>query len=219
MTNSAATPIDDAPAERLTGLRAVLSLPAAYRLAQNLIGAESFRRALIHDILGVEQGERIIDIGCGTADILEHLPPVDYVGFDHSTDYVDAARKRFGPRGRFIAGTSDSHELAEVGARTLAMAIGVLHHLDDRQVREALALARDKLAPGGRFVSIDPTLTSGQHPIGRFLAKRDRGRHVRSPEETATLVSEIFPTVAVRVRHDLLRVPYSHVISTATVAG
>lgn len=216
MVNSSDMPIADPPAERLTGLRAVLSLPAAYRFAQNLIGAESFRRALIDDILEVERDERIIDIGCGTADILEHLPPVDYVGFDHSIDYVNAARKRYGSRGRFIAGTSESPELADVSERTLAMAIGVLHHLDDHQVRDALCLARDKLAGNGRFVSIDPTLADGQHPIGRFLANRDRGQHVRTPDETASLVSEVFPTATVRVRHDLLRVPYSHVIVVAT---
>lgn len=212
---------DHTPSERVTGLRAVFSLPAAYRLAQRLIGAESFRRTLIDDVLAVTPGERILDIGCGTADILDDLPAVDYVGFDHSDDYIRSARNRFGDRGRFVTGAAGTDQLATghlapVSERDLAMAIGVLHHLSDEEVREALTLARDMLRPDGRFVSIDPTFAPGQHRIGRWLASRDRGQHVRTPEATQALVAELFPDASVTVRHDLLRVPYSHVICQAT---
>jgi len=210
--------VDERPSERLTGFRRVFSIPAAYQWAQNLIGAERFRRTLIDEILGVRPGERILDIGCGTADIVEHLPEVDYVGFDHSDDYVQAARDRVGGRARFITGRADSAELSDLSERSLAMAIGVLHHLGDDQVGEALELAARVLGPTGRFVSIDPTFAPDQHPIGRWLASRDRGQHVRTPDATAALVATVFPSPVVTVRHDLLRVPYSHVICQATVA-
>ncbi len=211
--------LDDRPSERVTGLRAVFSLPAAYRFAQKLIGADSFRRVVIDDILAVSPEERILDIGCGTADILEQLPPVDYVGFDHSDDYLAAARRRFGNRGRFITGTAAADLLDDVSERDLAMAVGVLHHLNDDEVRSALTVAERALRPGGRFVSIDPTFAPGQHRIGRWLASRDRGQHVRTPEATRRLVTEVLPDATVTVRHDLLRVPYSHVICQATRAA
>jgi SAM-dependent methyltransferase len=199
----------------VTGIRAIFSLPSAYRLAQNIIGAESFRQTLVGEILRVEPEARVLDIGCGTADILDHLPSIDYVGFDHSEGYIDSARARFGGRGRFVAGTAGAEALADVGARDLAIAIGVLHHLDDVQAAEALELAHRALRPGGRFVSVDPTFAAGQHRIGRWLAGRDRGQHVRTPAQTADLVSVVFPDTAVDVRHDLLRIPYSHVICQA----
>ena len=98
------------------------------------------------------------------------------------------------------------------------MSIGVLHHLDDDEVLAALQTAKTVLASDGRFVSVDPTFADGQHPIGRFLASRDRGQHVRTPNETEALVTQVFNDVSVRTRHDLLRVPYSHVLVEARTA-
>jgi SAM-dependent methyltransferase len=197
--------------ERVTGWRSVFSMPSAYRVSQRLIGADRFRTWVVDHLLEVAPGESIVDIGCGTADILDDLPPCDYVGIDHSDRYIHAARERFGSRGTFVTqGAADSAELAERQA-SIVMMIGVLHHLSDDEVRDALRLAGRLLAPGGRFVSIDPTFTADQHPVARWLAARDRGQFVRTPERVEELLSEAFASVESDVKHDLLRVPYSHV--------
>jgi SAM-dependent methyltransferase len=202
------------PAQVTSGIRSVLSLASVYRLAQRAIGAEAFRATLATEVLRVDEGDRVLDIGCGTADILEHLPDVDYVGFDASERYVESARERFGARGRFVAAVPT--EVDETfGDRTLVMAIGVLHHLDDETAHEALELASNALGSGGRFVSVDPTLTDDQHVVARFLIERDRGQYVRTPEQMAALVGDHFDDVDMDVRHDLLRTPYTHLIVCA----
>jgi SAM-dependent methyltransferase len=204
------TPPADVPSQRTTGWRSVLSLAPAYRLAQSAIGAGRFRAALASEIVVAATGDRVLDLGCGTADIIEDLPEVDYLGFDPSERYVADAARRFGDRGRFVQTLPDPS-----GDRTIVLAIGVLHHTNPVEAAELLDLASASLAPGGRFIAVDPTLTDDQHPIARFLVSRDRGQHVRSPDQARELVAAHFASVEIEVRHDLLRPPYSHVIVRA----
>ncbi len=214
MSRDTSTSTSSNPAQVTTGIRSVLSLASVYRFAQRAIGAEAFRETLAAEVLDVSEGDRILDVGCGTADILDHLPEVDYLGFDSSDRYVDAARERFGDRGRFVtAAPTDVDDT--FGDRTLVTAIGVLHHLDDETAHEALALAVKALRPGGRFVSVDPTLTDDQHAVARFLIERDRGQFVRTPEQMRHLVGDHFDDVSMEVRHDMLRTPYTHLIVRA----
>ena len=208
----------DQPSEITSGFRRVFSVPQIYRFAQRAVGADKIRNILVNDILRIEPGLRIVDIGCGPANILAYLPDVDYVGFDHSQSYIEAAQNRFRDRGRFINMTAGNVSLDSFSPQDLAMSIGVLHHLDDDEVLAALQTAKTVLACDGRFVSVDPTFVDDQHPIGRFLASRDRGQHVRTPNETEALVTQVFNDVSVRTRHDLLRVPYSHVLVEARTA-
>lgn len=196
-----------------SGLRAALSLPSVYDFVQNLVGARRARRELSAHYLRPQPECLMVDVGCGTGEMLEALPAdIRYVGFDLSQRYIDSARARYGDRARFEcldvaqAGSLDIHNI------DLALAFGLLHHLDDHEVCGLLRTLKRLLKPGGRVVTIDPTLTPGQHPIAAFVARRDRGRNVRSPEAYRALACAVFDQVESEVRHDLLRIPYSHCI-------
>lgn len=197
------------------GWRAVFSLAPVYRFAQTAIGADRVRTVLAEEFIRATSDDRIVDFGCGTADILDYLPECDYVGVDSSEGYIDDARSRFGDRGTFVASAAERFD-SVAPDRTIAIAIGVLHHLDDGAAAKMLQVASTTLEGGGRFVSIDPSLVHGQHPIAKLLVSRDRGRHVRTPEAQTELVRRWFPDADIVVRHDLLRTPYSHVIVSAT---
>ena len=201
--------------ERRDALRWLLDWPAAYRAAQNLLGAKQTRDRIVRDILAVEPGERVLDIGCGPGDILEHLPPLDYVGVDYSESYIEAARRRFGSRGTFIA--SDVKHLldAKQDPFDLVFAIGLLHHLDDEAVAALLRDVRHCLKKGGRFVALDPLIETPQNPIARFLARIDRGQFVRTLDGYRVLAAPAFEQTRAEARRDLLRVPYSHAVLVA----
>lgn len=202
-------------AEVTSGIRSIFSAAPVYRWSQRLVGAERFRETIVGSVLRPTPDERILDVGCGTADILEHLPAgVDYVGIDHSDNYIADARARFGDRGRFEVGDVSA---AETTDRTLVVSIGVLHHLDDEAVRGLFSSAADAAIPGARIVTVDPTLVDGQARIARLMITNDRGQHVRTPEQLRALIEPLVDAVDINVRHDLLRTPYTHAIVDATL--
>jgi SAM-dependent methyltransferase len=202
-------------AEKTTGWRRVFSVPAVYRLAQQAIGSPNVRRQLVDLYLKPRDGQSVLDIGCGTGDLVDHLPRVHYVGHDPSADYVAAAEDRFGASGTFFVGGVGEVSL-EPGSFDLAVAKGVLHHLDDSVARALFDEAAEALRPGGRLVTIDPAFDPGQSRVARFLASRDRGQNVRTLDEYRALVPSSFSSVESTLHDDLLRVPYNHAVLVVT---
>lgn len=78
-----------------------LSIPFFYNLSQNLVGARRFRKFFVAEHIKPQVENRVMDIGCGTAEIPELFPEVDYFGFDMNPLYIELVRKRFGSRGVF----------------------------------------------------------------------------------------------------------------------
>jgi SAM-dependent methyltransferase len=195
-----------------TGIRAVLSIPAVYDMVQNLAGARRNRREFVSRYVEPSGGHVVLDIGCGTGQILDELPRVSFFGVDISRDYIDQATARYGPRGTFVCGELSRELVAELPPIDRVIMHGVLHHMSDDVALDVMRIASSKLASGGRFVSIDPTYSDGQSRIARFVISRDRGQSVRTPEGYRSLAAQVFGNVEVVVRHDLNRIPYTHAI-------
>jgi len=194
-------------------LSSVLSVPAGYRLFRWLIGGESAWRIYLAEYVKPIRGDRILDIGCGPADVLNYLPEVNYTGLDISPDYIRSAQRRFGARGRFLCGDVGLASLeAEEDNFDLVLATGVLHHLDDTQTARLFDLARRVLCSTGRLITYDGCYVPQQSRVARWLLAKDRGKFVRSREDYLKLASAHFTKVAPYLRHDLLRVPYTHLI-------
>ncbi len=203
-------------AQITSGIRAVLSSPAVYDRFQWLMGGRVGRTDFAQRMVRAAAGMRLLDIGCGTGELLDYLPPgVRYHGWDISEAYVAAARARFGAKGTFTCGRLTESDVATERPYDVVIASGVLHHLDDGQVRDLARLAQCAVRAGGRFVSIDPVFANGQHPLARFLIARDRGQHVRAPQQYLDLVRPAFSTASGIVRHRRW-VPYTHWMMEAT---
>lgn len=193
------------------GIRRFLSVPILYSMFQSAVGAHRARVRFVSEHVRPEVGQRVLDIGCGTGELVELLKDQTYVGFDPSPSYIAAARARFGHLGEFeIGSVTDPPPLP--GTFDLAVVVGVLHHLPDESARLLITLARAQLRPNGRLITLDPVFVPHQNPMARALAKGDRGDFVRFPEQYAALASGIFGSVATIEHHDYLRLPYSHLV-------
>ena len=203
-------------AQVTSGIRRVLSLPAAYDALQVLLGSIRGRERLYREFIAPQLGDVVVDVGCGTAAILELIPDhVRYFGFDLSAEYIAAARARYGDRGEFHCADITSIAADAVPASTTTLALGLLHHLDDEGCRHLLRAIRDRLAPGGRLITLDGTFVPDQGWMSRTLVGADRGRNIRTPEAYAALVPDGM-SVATHLLNDLLRVPYEHCILVCT---
>lgn len=206
--------------EITSGVRSIFSLAPVYSMAQRGIGAERFRRVIAKEYISAAAGARVVDIGSGTSDIVEHLPAVDYIGLEPSEKYAAAARNRFGTKVTIVNEGIDTFDTSPwEHSCDVVMAIGVLHHLSDEQVLSLFAAARRLLTPAGRFLAVDPCLHDDQNKIARALIVRDRGQNVRTMPATEELARQVFDAPSVALRTDLLRAPYSHVILTASTTA
>lgn len=192
--------------------RALLRHPLAYAAHSRLAASQVRKRDFVDRFLKPEPGDRVLDIGCGTAALLPLMPDVVYVGFDLSRDYIERARKTHGARGEFHHRALTADAAAEFEPFDLIMAIGVLHHLDDQEAELLFQVAHGALRQGGRLITCDGTFVSGQSLTARTLLKLDRGRHVRSPEAYEAIARRVFPCVEASVHHDLNSYPYTHCV-------
>ena len=192
-------------------IRSVLAIPAAYNLWWRVVGGPAWAKVLVGQYIQPRAGARILEIGCGPGTIAGYLPDSEYVGFDMSSKYIEMARKRF-PHAQFVCERVSQFSLAKQQSFDAVLALGIVHHLDDQEARQLFQIAYDALKSGGKLITFDGVWTSDQSPVARWLLARDRGEYVRNEGEYVNLASQVFANVKANVRHDLIRIPYSHLI-------
>ena len=190
--------------------RGLLAKPWYYKTFRRLVTTKAGRTGLVETHLKPRVGDAVLDIGCGTADVVDDLPDVQYFGFDASQEYIELARARHSDRGTFV-NASVSREMV-TGEFDLVMAIGVLHHLDDGDAEDLFEVAGSVLKPNGRLVTVDPCFHEGQAALRKFVISLDRGEHVRSVDEYHNLARKVFTKVVGQTRTGLVRIPYTHLI-------
>ncbi|MDC0335299.1 class I SAM-dependent methyltransferase [Pseudodesulfovibrio sp.] len=193
----------------------ILAIPAIYSLVQWLFGTTAGQRKLLA-YMDVSDGQTVLDVGCGTAIILEHLPDVHYHGYDSNEDYLSTARKKYTHRravfnNSLVSSTTLPEQLA--GKCDHVLALGLFHHLSDEDCKIVLDLAFAALKAGGRFVSIDPVFIDDQNCVAKMLVGADRGRHVRHENKLTELIQAHFRGSCSFHRENLTHLPYNSMVA------
>ena len=190
----------------------------AYQMWWNAVGGSGWAKVLVKEYIQPRKGARILEIGCGPGTIVRYLPQPEYLGFDLSSRYIDLAKKRF-PQAQFVCERVSHFSLEKHQSFDAVLALGIIHHLDDAEARQLFQIAHDALKPGGKLVTADGVWTNDQSPAARWLLARDRGEYIRSEQEYVKIASQVFANINPNVRHDLLRIPYSHLILECVRSG
>lgn len=198
------------------GLRGfMLADPRVYGFFKRIILSGRSAQHLVDRFIRPRPGARILDIGCGTADILDLLPEVEYTGFDSNPGYISAAGRRHGRRAKFILASIEEYCLQDPESYDIVLADSVLHHLDTPTAGLMLQTAKTALKPHGLFVSFDPVFLNKQNPIARYMISRDRGRNVRTREGYVNLIRDHFPAWETHIIRRALRIPYDRCVINA----
>jgi len=199
-----------------SGLRSVLAFPWVYRLFVGTLGQRKANKEwFIKNVLGLRDGQKLVDVGCGPAQILARLPRVEYVGLDISDAYIQAARIKFKARGgaNFLSGSVEDWGLNPLTyAADIVLANGVLHHVDDDEAKKILEFAYRVLKDDGRFIFYEPCYLIWQSGISTYFMSRDRGQNIRTEQQWKDLASSIFPFVSTNIVTSVNRLAYVSII-------
>ncbi|WP_342131820.1 class I SAM-dependent methyltransferase [Hydrogenophaga sp. OTU3427] len=207
-----------------SGVRHLLAMPMLYNLFQDLVGANTWRRAVVNRALtpvlkDARRGARVLDIGCGPAEVLSYLPPhVDYVGFDRNPAYIASAQERYRDRqARFVCDELTVDYDSQESGFDVILALGLLHHLDDATAESLFRAARQRLKPGGFLLTLDPLYAPEQSGVARYIISKDRGTHVRTENGYRGLAGRVFDQVVCQIDHHPLRIPYTGIVMSCAV--
>ena len=179
-----------------------------YNFIQQFFGSKQMWIAFTKEHLPNDMPLRILDLGCGTAEVLKYLPPqTDYCGIDSHLPYIQSCQTKYATRGTFHHADWDDFEATE--AFDCVLLLGLLHHLDDSSARAVIQKGLDALVSGGFVISLDGCRPDSCSRFEEFFYKSDRGKFVRTVHQYAHLypsAPEFF------VHRDWLRIPYQYLV-------
>jgi SAM-dependent methyltransferase len=193
-------------------ISSVLSYPALYLLSQSLMGGIGARRKCVLEYVRPAPKLVVLDIGCGPGYTLPWFPEPQYYGFDISPRYIRYAKDRYGKQGHFFCQYFEDSILEWLPPADVVLLMGLVHHLDDNEAVQLFRTLKLGMKGEGRLFTLDGCYREGQSRIARRLLDMDRGRFIRDEQAYRALAARVFPTVAVSVREDFFRVPYTTVI-------
>ena len=184
------------------GIYGFLGRPLIYSFFGRIVGTHDKYKMYTDKFIKPLQNPKILDIGCGTADILNFLPlNVNYTGYDVNPSYIFYARKKFGHRATFHNARVNTMTEAKLQNHfDVVLADGLLHHLNDAEAAQLFDIGYHALKKNGFLLTFDPAYIKSQQPFAKMMCNIDRGQHVRFPEQYKRIAQISFNQVDIMIR-------------------
>ena len=169
----------------------ILSSPLFYSLFQKLMKGDKIRRKILTNAIKKKKA-KILDIGCGLGDSLEHVKNPIYFGYDISEKYIKYARNKYKEKGIFFCKNFTYKEIKKLPKFDYVLLIGILHHLKNHEIVNLLKLTKKVLKTNGQIITLDPIYEKKQNFFARFLISKDRGKNIKTKKEYLNLLRLFF---------------------------
>ena len=182
--------------------------PLVYKIIQYVMSGTSFRNSIIKKNIR-KSNLKILDIGCGPAQILEQIPQCDYYGYDIDQRSIQYAKKKYHQKNyHFYCKKFNKTEVKKLPKFDFVIFFGILHHLSDREADKMLTLCKRIMKKNSKLLTEDPIIVEKQNIIAKFLIKKDRGTNVRQKKEYINLLKKHFKKMKNKVTHQFF-IPYT----------
>jgi len=154
-------------------------------------GREPGIRRMTIELAGIKEGERVLDVGCGTGTLAIAArrpagPAGEVHGIDPSAEMISVAREKAAKGGidaQFQTAVMEKLPFPD-GHFDLVLSSLMLHHLPADVKRAGFAEVNRVLKPGGRFLAVDLTESGGffGHIIQALGLHKTEGKLGEAPD-------------------------------------
>ena len=182
--------------------------PLIYKFIQSVMSGTSLRTSIIKKNI-TKNNLKILDIGCGPAQILEHIPECDYYGYDIDNRSIQYAKKKYHKKNHhFFCRKFNKAELKKLPKFDFVIFFGILHHLSNKEADRMLSLCKKIMKKNSKLLTEDPIFLEKQNMIAKFLIEKDRGINVRKKQQYINLLKKNFKKIKNKVTHQFF-IPYT----------
>ena len=194
--------------QRTNILHDFINSPQIYKIIQKIMSGTSFRKKIIKENIK-KKNLKILDIGCGPAEIIDYMPECIYYGYDIDKRSIDYAKKKYKNKNyKFFCKEFKSSDLKRLPYFDYVILFGILHHLNNKQAKNVLNLCKKKMKKNSILLTEDPILIKNQNIVAKFLIKSDRGTNVRKKNEYIDLLKTYFKNCKSKVTKQFF-IPYT----------
>ena len=194
--------------QRSSTLYNLINNPYVYKFIQKMMSGTSLRKKIIKVNIK-KKNLNILDIGCGPAEIIDHIPECKYYGYDIDKRSISYAKKKYSNKNyHFFCKKFESKEIKKLPKFDFVILFGILHHLNNSQAKNILALCKKRMKKNSKLLTEDPIFIKNQNFIAKFLISKDRGKNVREKKGYLNLLNTQFKKLKFKTLHQPF-IPYT----------
>ena len=197
-------------------MKRILAYPRIYNLYQSLIGANAYLRCFSEAFIKTEKGSRILDMGCGTANIVSFFSSeIEYIGIDFSQKYIDYASKKYAKQTFLCCNICEKNQLN--GTFDIVISKGVMAGLTDEQLLKMFDVIVSLSDKKTRIILSDMNYHKNASFLEKFFECHERNKELRSKDDYVKLIGKKFNIDKITELNNVYRIPYSRIVFECTI--